>query len=103
MSSFPVPAEKKAKTWNQRNQSQPSQARSRIRLLCSSRSSRSGRSSCKKKEQQTFDQKAKETKNHPPSHVSQPSLDINVVMRTIDEIARVDQISVKGTVPTAHM
>ena len=35
------------------------------------------------REQQTLYQKAKETKNQPPSHVSQPSLDINVVVRTI--------------------
>ena len=35
-----------------------------------------------KREQQTLDQKAKETKNQPPSHVSlpQPSIDINIVV-----------------------
>ena len=35
-----------------------------------------------KREQQSLDQKAKETKNQPPSHVSlpQPSLDINIVV-----------------------
>ena len=35
-----------------------------------------------KREQQSLDQKAKETKNQPPSHVSlhQPSIDINIVV-----------------------